>query len=251
MRELKLTSPNMRGQDVRQAQTVLRANAFGQDYGPGPADGVFGETTARACKRAKYWLGYSSRAQLPTFADQLHGYLRTGKLPLVKRLRRKRRLAALKPPPMRAKALAEARKHVGEKESPPGSNIISFSNWYGLRGPWCAMFASWCYVQAGSKAFKKGEHYAYVPYIVHDARAGLNGLAITTAPRAGDLVCFDWNRDGLADHVGLFNAWKSERAGTFQTVEGNTSTSSDSDGGQVMQRDRERGEVIAFVHVGR
>ena len=54
------------------------------------------------------------------------------------------------------------------------------------------------YVEAGSKGFVRGVRWAYVPYIVADAAAGVNGLARTFSPRPGDLVCFDWNGGSLA-----------------------------------------------------
>src|SRR5262249_45139021 len=99
-----------------------------------------------------------------------------------------------------------------------------------------------------SNSFVKGSYYSYVPYIVNDARLGVNGLAITSSPISGDLVCYDWSRDGEYDHVGLFENWTSGRA--FQAVEGNTSTSDNSNGGQVMRRQRDAGsQNTVFVHV--
>ena len=43
-------------------------------------------------------------------------------------------------------ALAEAVRHVGVRESPPGSNRTMFGRWFGVDGvPWCAVFASYCF----------------------------------------------------------------------------------------------------------
>jgi hypothetical protein len=105
------------------------------------------------------------------------------------------------------------------------------------------------YVEAGSKSFKKGRRYAYVPYIVNDAHHGINNLAVTKTPQPGDLVCFDWEGNGVADHVGLFARWVD--GNNFESVEGNTSTSNNSNGGEVMRRNRSRSMVRAFVHVGK
>jgi len=105
-------------------------------------------------------------------------------------------------------------------------------------------------VKAGSKAFVKGQRYAYVPYIVNDARAGTNGLHVTRDPKPGDVVCFDWD-GGVADHVGLFQEWASVSKDAFRTVEGNTSQGNDSNGGEVMERNRTVAQVEAFVRVGR
>lgn len=258
---LRLTTPPTEGPAVKRAQHSLQANVFGEDFKPGKVDGVYGEATARAAIRAKYLLGYPDAKVKGTYGDELESYLTGTSLPPLYRLRRAQR-AKQPAAPLRAAALKEALRHVGEKESPMGSNNITYSRWYEDSSgagwttrdpgpPWCAMFASYCYVHAGSKVFQKGEHYAYVPYVVHDARAGANGLSSTADPQEGDLVCYDWNGDGVADHVGLFQAWKNKAGGTFVAVEGNTGVGNDSNGGQVMKRDRKRSQVQVFVRVSR
>jgi hypothetical protein len=151
----------------------------------------------------------------------------------------------------RQRALDAATKYLGVKESPAGSNRTKYGAWYGVDGqPWCAMFCSYCYeVDAGgSPSFAKGSSYAYVPYIVSDARNSRNGLSVVSSPIAGDLVCYDWGYDGTFDHVGLFEAWTS---GTyFNAIEGNTSTSNNSNGGEVMRRQRSTGgQSTVFVRV--
>src|SRR5262245_58507309 len=146
------------------------------------------------------------------------------------------------PPPQktkRQKALDLAVTQLGIKESPSGSNKVKYSNWYGMVGPWCAMFVTWCYESPGgpqSDTFTQGVCYSYVPYIVSDAKNGRNGLSVTGTPKAGDLVCYDWEWNGEYDHVGFFEAWTSGRS--FTAIEGNTSTSNNSNGGEVMRRTR-------------
>jgi len=146
--------------------------------------------------------------------------------------------------------LKKAQAELGKKESPANSNRTPYGAWYGMDGqPWCAMFCCWADQLGGkpTQAFKKGSRYAYVPYIVQDARYGLNGLSVTSSPKPGDLVCFDWDRDGTFDHVGVF---ESGNAQTFKAVEGNTSTSNNSNGGEVMRRDRSTSQAaIVFVRV--
>ncbi len=160
------------------------------------------------------------------------------------------------PPPagagsVRQAALELAVSQIGVKESPPDSNQVKYSSWYGMVGPWCAMFVTWCYEtnkRRESPSFVKGSRYAYVPYIVADARAGKNGLVTTDDPVPGDLVCYDWQWDSEYDHVGLFEKWAG--GGSFQAIEGNTSTSNQSNGGQVMRRTRTRGgQGTVFVRV--
>jgi hypothetical protein len=241
----------MRGQDVKDAQSRLQGtNVFKQNFQPGKVDGIFGEGTARACKRAKYWCGYEQAKCLASYGNQLNGFL-SGKvkLPPAYASRRKKRLTAAKAKPLRQKALDRAKTQIGTKESPRGSNRQKYGAWYGLNGaPWCAMFVTWCYVSEGSRALARGRRFAYVPWVVGEARAGRNHLAITRNPQPGDLVCFDWNHDGTSDHVGLYE--KDLPGGDFQAIEGNTGEGNDSNGGEVMRRRRNVSQVQAFVHVG-
>jgi hypothetical protein len=156
---------------------------------------------------------------------------------------------APEPPPalqIRTAALARALDDLGYKESPAGSNMTKYGSWYGPGwngSPWCAMAVSYWYEQAGqdvgkdSPTFIKGSRYAYVPYLVQDSRNNQHGLSVTGDPVAGDLVCYDWAGDGTYDHVGLFEGWTSGRG--FTAIEGNTSTGDDSNGGEVMRRQRD------------
>jgi hypothetical protein len=149
--------------------------------------------------------------------------------------------------------LKTAQAEVGKKESPANSNNTPYGAWYGVNGqPWCAIFCTWA-DQTGhspySKSFVKGNRWSYVPYVVNDARAGRNGLTVTSSPKPGDLVCFDWGRDGEYDHIGLVKTGLDGQ-GNFTTIEGNTSTSDNSNGGQVMERTRNKNQQgTVFVRV--
>jgi hypothetical protein len=154
-----------------------------------------------------------------------------------------------RPKSRRQKALEFLRGKLGVTESPAGSNTCWATKWYGVNDqPWCAMSASWAYATAGSPYFARGQRYAFVPYIVGDARNRRNGLSTTSAPIPGDLVCYDWQRDGQADHVGIFERWVT-KGRTFYAVEGNTAVGNDSNGGEVMRRLRSTADVQAFVRV--
>jgi len=146
--------------------------------------------------------------------------------------------------------LSQAIKEIGTKESPPNSNQCKYTEWYNMIGPWCAMFCTWSDQTGGkpTKSFVKGNYYAYVPYIVSDARMGYRGLSITSDPQPGDLVCFDWDWDGEFDHVGLFEKWTTKP--NFYAIEGNTSNSNNSNGGEVMRRTRNvNNQQTVFVRV--
>jgi peptidoglycan hydrolase-like protein with peptidoglycan-binding domain len=263
MRTLALTSPHMHGPDVLALQWLLHQRGYLKDK----ADGEYGQLTAQAVYRAKFWLGY--RKPDHSAGGLLVAYLKHERKPTpgmaARAVTRRRRKAAT---PLRVKALANMKKHLGEKEHPSGSNRMPWaSEWYmGVSTawsakhwttqtpgpPWCAMAVTRAYVDAGSKAFAPGNHYAYVPFIVNDARGGFNNLAVTNHPEPGDIACYDWERNGVADHVGLFESWIAGGEGVeLLADEGNTSVASDSNGGEVMRRTRKRSQVQAFVHVGR
>jgi len=150
----------------------------------------------------------------------------------------------------RENALNAAIGYLGLKESPSGSNRTKFGAWYGMDGsPWCAMFVTYCFeVDAGgSQSFSRGSKYAYVPYVVSAARGGTGGLTTTSSPIPGDLVCYDWDRDGTFDHIGIF---EKGTPSSFSAIEGNTSTSNNSNGGEVMRRQRSTSQAgIVFVRV--
>jgi hypothetical protein len=153
---------------------------------------------------------------------------------------------------LRKRALQRAIGEIGTVESPAGSNLQRYGEWYGFNGvPWCAIFEAWCFEQEGdSPAFVRGSRYSYVPYIVADARMGLYGLRTVGADDVmpGDLVCYDWEGNGEYDHTGIFEAWQGGT--TFAAIEGNTSTSNDSNGGQVMRRVRNSAsQATVFVRV--
>jgi hypothetical protein len=151
----------------------------------------------------------------------------------------------------REAALDLAAGQLGVKESPPESNQVKYTDWYGMIGPWCAMFVTWAYElnDAGpSPSFVRGTNYAYVPYMVSDAQSGYNGFSVTDDPIPGDLVCFDWDWNWEYDHVGLFEKWTGPT--TFSAIEGNTSTSNQSNGGEVMRRTRDvNGQRTVFIRV--
>jgi hypothetical protein len=153
--------------------------------------------------------------------------------------------------PQRQRALAEAQQWLGYVESPPNSNRTTFGAWYGMDGqPWCAMFLTYCFaiVGGGSPAFARGSRYAYVPYLVSDAQTRRYMLSVVTTPGAGDLVAYDWD-GGDFDHVGIF---ESGSASSWTAIEGNTSASNQSNGGQVQRRERHKSDAreVVFIRAG-
>lgn len=254
---LYLTSPLTRGPQVLTAQKLLRGEGskFG-NYHPGPVDGVWGQQAHAATKRAKYWLGYKDKNINGKFDKDVR-WLLMGKrsLSVGQRWRRRQRLDAHKAIRLRQKAFQKAVSQVGVKESPRGSNQQKYGVWYTWNGvPWCAIFVSWCYAQAGSKQVKKGARWAYTPFMLSDAKYGRYGLRAISPSEAkqGDIVLFDWNPSGgaTADHVGFFDRWGTgHKFEKFHTIEGNTAIGNDSNGGEVMRRVRDIRQVAGFVRL--
>ena len=152
-------------------------------------------------------------------------------------------------PTQRQQTLQKAISQIGVKESPANSNQCKYTTWYGLVGPWCAMFCTWCRLttQPANKTFVKGSRYAYCPYVLSDAQTGRYGLSLTSSPIPGDLVLYDWDRGGLPDHIGIF---EKGDARSWTAIEGNTSTSNNSNGGEVMRRNRDTNQArVWFVRV--
>jgi peptidoglycan hydrolase-like protein with peptidoglycan-binding domain len=240
-RTLRLTTPHMTGDDVKQAQKLLKKAG----YYDARVGGEFGPLTAQASYRAQYWLGYAKPQQ--TFGNRLENFLlrKTKPTPAMRKRIAERKKGQKK---LRLKALARMKKLVGICERPAGSNHVPEINgwWGGGNEAWCARCVSKAYVQAGSAAFVRGRNYSYVPFIVQDARAGRNGLTVTVKPKAGDLVCFDWDGSNFAtdkNHVGMFVSGTKSR---FKTIEANV----DSRCGQ-QNRTSKSAPRIVFVHASR
>jgi len=241
-RVLRLSSPHMKGADVKHAQRYLadhdNCSRHG-DFHPGPIDGEFGPHTAGACHRAKYWLGFPKDKLGRSYTKELDDIL-TGKKKLSRWYERRRKKRLANRNPLRERAFHIAMTKRGVRENPPGSNRCFASDWYGMCGSWCAMFVTWAYVQAGSKKFARGSRYAYCPYLQNAIRNhwyGFRPLHFSELKR-GDIVLYDWDRNGVPDHVGLFDKWADSSHQNFYALEGNTAVGNDSNGGEVMIRYR-------------
>jgi cell wall-associated NlpC family hydrolase len=146
---------------------------------------------------------------------------------------------------MSQKIVDIARKELGYKEFPANSNKTKYGKWFGLDGvAWCAIFVSWCYDKAGyplgNIGFPKGFAGCQTGF-AHWSKT----KEITKDPQPGDIVLFDWNKDGRYDHAGIFI--KDLGNGYFQTIEGNTSATNQSNGGEVQERKRKY-DCAIFIH---
>jgi hypothetical protein len=132
--------------------------------------------------------------------------------------------------------LAECKRWVDKPYKEGANNDTVFGKWYGLNyNPWCDMYISYCGAKSGNGSVIG--KFAYTPAHVNWFKARRQwGLV----PKVGAIVFYDWNGDGLADHVGIV---KSFTDSTITTYEGNTSSGnagSQSNGDGAYQRTRAR-----------
>jgi hypothetical protein len=143
-----------------------------------------------------------------------------------------------------SKIVAVAEAEIGQGETPINSNRTKYGRWFGLDGvPWCGVFVSWCCAKAGAPLPALGYSKGFAGCQTAVARLRKLGL-MTDDPQPGDLVFFDWNRDGRHDHTGIFV--KRLPRNKFESIEGNTSFVNDSNGGTVMRRTRDFSTAIFF-----
>lgn len=96
-----------------------------------------------------------------------------------------------------------------------------FWSWYGFNGrvEWCGCFVSWCSDQCGLIESGAVPKFASCPAGVEWFRSNRKWKDNTYRPAAGTIIFFDWNRDGVSDHVGIVEKCEN---GRVYTVEGNS-----------------------------
>jgi cell wall-associated NlpC family hydrolase len=143
---------------------------------------------------------------------------------------------------IRERIVALAAAEVGYAETPANSNKTKYGKWFGLDGvAWCGMFVSWVFDKAGAPLGRIGFLRGFAgcqTAVAHFRKRG----ELVTDPLPGDIVFFDWNGDGRHDHTGIYV--KRLTATTFETIEGNTSLTNQSNGGTVMRRTRSMKNVL-------
>lgn len=137
-----------------------------------------------------------------------------------------------------------ARAELGYREG--SGNRTKFGRWYGLDGqPWCAMFTSWCFHQAGMP--RSGMTYtAWTPGIYAAARAA--GRWSASGPKPGDLVLFSFMKASASRPLGISHVGLVEAVGSdgITTIEGNTNEAGSRTGGKVMRKKR-RTRIAGFA----
>ena len=142
-----------------------------------------------------------------------------------------------------------AESQLGVTESPAGSNRVKYNRDYygwdihGPEYPWCCVFQWWLFHAAGADAlFFGGKKTAHCDTL-YDSYRRQGRLVSLDALAPGDLVFFNFHgRRDTMDHVGLC---VSAEPGYVTTIDGNTGSTSEANGGAVLRRRRPMSVVLA------
>lgn len=144
------------------------------------------------------------------------------------------------------KAIAE----IGTEEKPANSNKVKYNTWYygkvvsGSAYPWCCAFICWLfYICGAADLFCGGQKVAYCP-TVESYYKKIKRWFPNTKGKKGDLCLMDFGK-GRASHIGIVEKKNSD--GTYTVIEGNTSVSSNDNGGKVMRRIRSKSVIRGFA----
>ena len=148
----------------------------------------------------------------------------------------------------RSQFIARLKREVGTKEVPSGSNKVKYNKIFygrdvsGSAYPWCQTFAWVEEEEAGlsDQVTKTASCGAAANYAQKVGRWhwGASGI------QAGDQVIFSFSSPH--DHTGFCIGVGSS---TITTIEGNTSLTSQDNGGNVMQRTRNKSKVYGYIRL--
>lgn len=132
---------------------------------------------------------------------------------------------------------------VGTTEYPPSSNNVKYNTWFygrevsGSNYPWCCTFISWLFKDNQSLCKRTASCQDLLSWFES------KGLVVS-APQSGDIVFFKYSTNNRrTNHVGLV---VSVDGSNIYTIEGNTSVSSNDNGGSVMKRVRTK-NIVAYA----
>jgi len=129
--------------------------------------------------------------------------------------------------------LAIAQKHLGEG----GAKFRKFA---GLpsNAAWCNAFVDYVANEGGvASLYFNGKKETYCPHSIAWCKKNLADIPLYLA-QPMDIIYFDWERNGVPNHIGFVRAHKSTR--DIYTIEGNTN------GGVVAQKTRTRSYICGI-----
>ena len=143
-----------------------------------------------------------------------------------------------------ANILYIARRELGTTEQPADSNKVKYNDAYGAGNvAWCCVFVWWVFKQAGaSELFYGGKKTSYCPKLLsyHKGR----GQSVEGNYQPGDIIFFNFSGGTGASHVGICESWDGVN---ITTIDGNTGTANEANGGAVMRRKRNKKYIIGAI----
>ena len=144
-----------------------------------------------------------------------------------------------------SKVLAVAVAQLGTKESPAGSNRVKYNTAYygrevsGDAYPWCCVFQWWLFQEAGAPDLFYGGCKTASCTTLYQYYRQCGQAVSTQEAKPGDLIFFTFSevdkQQGIRNHVGICVA---NETGYITTIDGNTGTTNEANGGAVMRRKR-------------
>lgn len=136
-----------------------------------------------------------------------------------------------------------AQKEIGTCERPANSNNVKYNTWYygkevsGASYPWCAVFISWLFKSNPLLCKKTASCAEMLEWFERNGQ-------LVGKPQPGDIVFFKYSTNSRrTNHVGLVIEVKGN---TITTIEGNTSATSQDNGGKVLRRTR-KSNIVAYA----
>lgn len=150
----------------------------------------------------------------------------------------------------RAAVLQIAEWQLGVVEIPTNSNKVKYNTAYygrevsGGAYAWCMAFIWWVFREAGFSLYKTASCTTFV----NRYKTFAPGQIVTDGYKPGDIVFFDFSgKRKKTEHVGIV---VGVVGGTVLTIEGNTGTGNDANGGAVMKRRRDVSLITCGVRPG-
>lgn len=142
-----------------------------------------------------------------------------------------------------ADIIAKAKNEIGVCEVPANSNNVKYNTWFygknvsGDKYPWCATFISYLFKSEQKLCKKTASCIDMLDWFTDHFR-------IVHEPKPGDIVFFHYNTNNRkTNHVGIVISVEGD---SIITIEGNTSQTSQDNGGRVMQRKR-NSNIVAYA----
>ena len=114
--------------------------------------------------------------------------------------------------------IAIAKKEIGYKEGT--NNDTKYGVWYNLNHqPWCMMFIQWCFhqVKADKLILRTAGCEAFEAWAVKEKL-----IVPIDKIQAGDILLFDFDKSGKAEHVELATDGMDNKTHLVPTIGGNT-----------------------------